>query len=442
VLVELDEIVGYHLEQACSYRVELGLPVDDELQATARARLNAAGERAFVRQDHAAAVKLLERAAALVPPGEVDRFELQLVEALFWSGRADEALARAGSFAERARAAGDSVGELCGRVEEANVLDFLQPEGATERLAVLLDEALPIFRAAADDFALYVAYRALGQVHNMHAEMDAMAHAYDSAATHAKRAGLATALAGWRDIGRFHGSMRASDYLAWQDEQADPGPWSMARRPWALATLSRFDEARSLLVKIRADLLERGAKLALGFASYEGGMQTELLAGDASAAVAIGEDGCRLLEELGQNTALSTAAGFLGQALYAAGRLEEADAWAERAAELGADDDAITQILWRQVRAKALARRGEDAEAERLAREAVAIADPTQMLNAQADAYADLGEVLALVGRRDEAADALEQALSRYERKENLAMAERTRARLAELRPLDAARAE
>jgi hypothetical protein len=36
----------------------------------------------------------------------------------------------------------------------------------------------------------------------------------------------------------------------------------------------------------------------------------------------------------------------------------------------------------------------------------------------------------------------LEQALSRYERKENLVMAERTRAGLAELRPLYAARAE
>ena len=28
-LVELDEILGYHLEQACSYRAELGMPDDD-----------------------------------------------------------------------------------------------------------------------------------------------------------------------------------------------------------------------------------------------------------------------------------------------------------------------------------------------------------------------------------------------------------------------------
>ena len=76
-----------------------------------------------------------------------------------------------------------------------------------------------------------------------------------------------------------------------------------------------------------------------------------------------------------------------------------------------------TQMLWRQVRAKVLARRGEHAEAERLAREAVAICEETDMLDAQGDAYADLAEVLLLGGKADEAAAALEQALERYERK-------------------------
>ena len=93
-------------------------------------------------------------------------------------------------------------------------------------------------------------------------------------------------------------------------------------------------------------------------------------------------------------------------------------------------------MLWRQVRAKVLARRGEHAEAERLAREAVAIGDETDMLNAQGDANADLAEVLLLAGRADEAVAALEQAVERYERKGNLVSAQRARARLAELRDL------
>ena len=78
-----------------------------------------------------------------------------------------------------------------------------------------------------------------------------------------------------------------------------------------------------------------------------------------------------------------------------------------------------------------LARRGELEEGERLAREAVALAAETDMLNMHADALVDLAEVLALAGGRTPAE--LEQALALYERKGNLVMAERTRSRLAEL---------
>jgi tetratricopeptide (TPR) repeat protein len=124
---------------------------------------------------------------------------------------------------------------------------------------------------------------------------------------------------------------------------------------------------------------------------------------------------------------------LIAQALYESDRLDEAEAWASRAAELGSTDDAATQILCRQVKAKVLVRRGEHPEAERLAREAVAMAEDTDWLNFVADTYADLGEVLALAGRADEAAAAFGEALARYERKENLVIAERTRARLAEI---------
>jgi tetratricopeptide (TPR) repeat protein len=91
------------------------------------------------------------------------------------------------------------------------------------------------------------------------------------------------------------------------------------------------------------------------------------------------------------------------------------------------------------VRAKVLARRGEHESAERLARKSVALAEGTDFLNDQADAYADLAEVLELAGGRDEASAALEQALTLYERKRNLAMAERVRARLAVFRTSPAA---
>jgi tetratricopeptide (TPR) repeat protein len=130
---------------------------------------------------------------------------------------------------------------------------------------------------------------------------------------------------------------------------------------------------------------------------------------------------------------LSGAAGMLAQVLYGLDRLEDAETWAGRAAELGASDDALTQMLSRQVRAKVLARRGQNAEAERLAREAVAIGAKTDLLDAQGDVYGDLAEVLLLAGKPGDAVAALEQALGRYERKGNLVMAGRARMRLEEL---------
>jgi len=70
---------------------------------------------------------------------------------------------------------------------------------------------------------------------------------------------------------------------------------------------------------------------------------------------------------------------------------------------------------------------------EGLARQAVSICEETDMLNVQGNVFADLAEVLSLAGRSEEAAEALEQALERYERKGNLVMAQRAQMRLAEL---------
>jgi hypothetical protein len=65
----------------------------------------------------------------------------------------------------------------------------------------------------------------------------------------------------------------------------------------------------------------------------------------------------------------------------------------------------------------------------------VAIGEGTDMLSQQGDAHADLAEAMALGARTRDAAEALEQAIARYERKENIVMAERVRGRLAELLP-------
>jgi tetratricopeptide (TPR) repeat protein len=437
-LVELDELLAYHLEQTCRYRAELGMSPETDLAAAARRRLIAAGHRAVLRQDYPAAVSLFERAAALVPPGELDfALEIDFTEALFMAFKWGDGLRRAESLAERAAAAHDRVGELCWRVQAGVFRLFVEPEGAAEQLSALVEQALPVFQTAGDDMALYIAYSALAEVAGRRGQMGAGLEDYERALVHARRAGHlppgSSAAGGWY---RFFGTTPVSDLLAWLDEN-EPGAgrdhWLRAYRAAALAMLGRFDEARAILAKARAELAERGGGVLLANITAFESVWVELWADDPAAAAEFGAAGFRLHEELGEQGFLSFAAAHLAQALYAVDRLDEAEVWAARAVELGAGDEAETQMLRRQVSAKVLARRGEHADAEQLAREAVAIGEGTDALNWQGDANSDLAEVLLLGGKADEAVTALEQALERYERKGNLVMAGRARARLIAL---------
>jgi tetratricopeptide (TPR) repeat protein len=143
---------------------------------------------------------------------------------------------------------------------------------------------------------------------------------------------------------------------------------------------------------------------------------------------------CDLLEDLDQRFYLSSIAPMLGRELCALGRHAEAERYARLTRELEVRQNVLGEATWRQVQAVVQAHRGEHAEAEALAREAVGIAERTDGLNYQGDAFCDLAEVLAAAGRTHEAAEALEQALERYERKKNLAMAAQMRPRLETLR--------
>jgi len=433
-LVELDEILGYHLEQAWRYRTELGAASDPGLMAAARKRLEAAARRALLRDDSAAALNLIERALALVPEGEIDLLlETDRLNTLFFSGQVQPAYEAAGQLGERAAALGDRTVERIAAIERTRFAGFVDPEGSADRLERLVDESLPVFEEAGNELALYIAHYGRGSAAHMHCRMDDAREAMDRAAELAEDLDLPH-LQAWvqpyRAATRFYGSTPLADVLAWWDEQEAAGlstPVLQIDRTLGLAMLGQVDEARARSTALQAELGERGSSVALALLLSMMAPETERLAGDPVAAIELSKRGCQMFEEAGERSWLSSALCLQGQTHYELGNLDEAFEAAARGLELGASDDAYTQILSRGVRAKVLARRGSLDEGERLAREACEIAEATDMPVSIGGAYEDLGHVLYLAGRTAEAERAVERAVELYDAKGAVALSERAR---------------
>ena len=133
-LVELDEVVGYHLEQACHYRAELGQG-QGELGTRAAARLAAAGRRALAVRDAAAASNLLGRAVALAEPRGREGVELllDLRTALVDRGEMREGDARREEAVALARSIGDRTLELRASCELAIGRTVTRPTSPVSR---------------------------------------------------------------------------------------------------------------------------------------------------------------------------------------------------------------------------------------------------------------------------------------------------------------------
>src|SRR5438477_8842362 len=137
----------------------------------------------------------------------------------------------------------------------------------------------------------------------------------------------------------------------------------------------------------------------------------------AEAAAREGITCCRALEAIGERGWLSTAAGQTAHALLDVGRDDEAEHWIRVADAAGSPDDVITQVLILEVRARLCSRRGDQAEAEALARAAVVLVEQTDMLEAVADSKLNLAGLLKSAGNE---AEAIEEAVELYERKGHL----------------------
>jgi len=193
-----------------------------------------------------------------------------------------------------------------------------------------------------------------------------------------------------------------------------------------------FDQARRFIRQGNA-ILDELDRLQSAVSHHEAWV--EMLAGQPEVAEARLRLGYGRLHEMGERALLPTTVAMLAQAVHAQGRYQEADAFCLVSEQTAAPEDFSTQVMWRGVRAKLLGRQGRLDEAAALAREAVRLAEPTDMLTIRADALVSLAEVLDLSGPSAEADAAVREGLALYDRKGDRVSTARVRRQLAAQMP-------
>jgi class 3 adenylate cyclase/tetratricopeptide (TPR) repeat protein len=433
-LGEHDEIIGYHLEQAYRCRKDL-VPDDGETRALALEAgglLADAGRRALAREDVPAAVVMFERALALLPDEDRGRSELltELGSAAMRAGEWDRARALLDEAISFAKRDGDRRSELRALIELQWQRSYTEPEGAADDDRRVAEAAIPELERIGDHLGLAKAWWLLSESHLIAGRWAARTDALERAIVHARQlqdGGQLRVLEALYAQALYYGPtpvaeavQRCSELLA----EAPGAPTFEAGIATTLAGLrameGSFDEARELYANSIAVYQEFGLRFRRAARSIVGA-QIEAFAGDLAAAEEELRTGYSMLEEMRESGVRSTLAGLLADVIALRGNDAEAERFVEITRSTAAESDVMPQVLWRRALARTAVHRGDALEAERLARDAVALADATDSLDLRAGTLAALGEVLAEAGRNEEAAARVDEARALYELKGNVA---------------------
>ena len=444
---EYEEIVGYHLEQA--YRCRAGLRPAAELAGLgerASVRLESAGRRALARGDLPAAIAMLERATELLAVDEPKRALLlsELGAALIDAGGAEHEAEAERALAEARQIASGAHDERADShaLVQQQFLQLLRVEHrSTDEAARAVESVLPVFERHDDQHGLCTVRRLEALLRWNAARAAPAAEAWEQAAEHARRAGdedVRSEILSWLATSLFFGPTAVPEAIRRCEEirvEVSANPSSEA---WTLRSLAglhamdgRFGTARELLADANAIFEDLGQTRYSSVPDIDG--IVEFLAGDLAAAERRLRAGYLALEEMGDRAFRPTTAAHLADAVYAQGRDDDAKRLTEISEELAARDDLLTQVIWRRVRAKVMARQGRIDEAEDLAREAVTISASTDFLNIRADALVDLAKIYHQAGRLDETKVAAAEGVALYEQKGNRVAAGKARTDLAVL---------
>ena len=446
---ELEEIVGYHLEQAYRCRIELG-PETDLSRAVAQraaARLAASGVRADGRGDARAAVNLLDRAASLLPADAPVRIQLlpRLGRALREAAQMERAESVLEEAVERGEAAGDPVLVALAAVALIEVRFMAALVNRAEVVRVI-EQATDVFRLHGEEAGLARALTLAGKLRFWAGEAAAAAAELEQAATHARSAGDRAVEAEslrYQCTALVMGPMPVEEAVARVDRMSSRvlGNASLEmtvlyERSRLEAVRGRFDAARAALADAAAFAADRGFEVLGAGRVATCAAFVALTMGDPAGAERAVRPACESLEAVGELGHLASAVPLLLEALHQLGRGEEALQLAERwrPDRLTVPEDVDAQVGWRMVCAKLVAVQGDVQEGERLAREAVDLATPTDYLDLRAEAFAALGEVLRRAGRPQDATAAYGEAIRLSDQKGSVVVADRLRGVVADLR--------
>jgi class 3 adenylate cyclase/tetratricopeptide (TPR) repeat protein len=444
-IAEQQEVVGYHLDQAYRYRTELG-PVDGRatrLAQNAARALASAGRRAYVRGDMNATVKLLGRAASLLPVDDVERIEVlpALAGALGETGRGEEAV--------RLLDAGlDIVGHVGDARSRAHLVlarRNLSPDD--ENWSQLAERearnAIQVFEAAGDGLGLTTAWRMVGFAEWGRGNVGAATAAWQRSAELSRRSGdrsgeahdLAWTLIAmlFGDVPTVHALERALDAL----DRVEDVPAAKAEVLWVVASLHAFSgsigkarEAFDASVQIDRGLGRDSTAARFGPQVAE---IIERMAGAPQERLRVLTEGVEACKRV-TGSLDPFLASLLAVALAELHHDEQAWSLTEAAFAVMGGFDAHIRPHLMAARALVLAHQTRFDEAERSARDAVANWRRTEFRLLLPDALITLGEVLRLAGRASEAEEAAREALGLYEKKGILPLADRARSLLAEIR--------
>ena len=405
--LEVDEIAGWHLEQAIRHERELRRDVDPRLMRDAAQHLYAAGRRASDRSDLVAARNFLDRALSLAPEGDQlrRRIGVALAEQLIDAGdlvRADELLVAA----ERDHA--DSAQASLTRLEW---LVYSQPAEANQSIESTLPRMLEELARAHDDRGLAKAHMLAFWQRWTASQAIPAAEQVRLAAQHARAAGdigLWSRALGWYVATLIYGPQDAGTIAAELDaiEREEPGPYLTAfidlGRGEVARLGGRFDEARAITGRALDGFRSLGAH-AMAATGEQFRAWIELSAGEARAAVAALLRADAILAESGERSLRSTTQALLARAYALVGDPDSARTAIDLAEELGAPQETVNYAITHDVRARLALAGGELAAAERWARSAVEHALATDFVELQAEARLGLGRVLGALGRTADA---------------------------------------